>query len=347
MSSSPAKSPGRILVVDLLRLLATFQMVQGHTIDAVLAPAHREGLVHGAWLYARGLTSVAFLFAAGLSFHIATVRCFERHRADPSAVQRRFRRAGTLLLIGYLLHFPLGWALASEPSARLAALHDFAIVDILQCIGVTLALVELLVVWLPSARAVELSCGALGVLALAVAPLAAGLEPGGWTRPLVAYLTPGGGSIFPLLPWAAHMLLGVALAPLLLRGRMGARMLVVGGALLLLAAGGAALGAQLWAEHASRLGWVVVGCAGLNALAGAARRWPDWVLLLAGETLFIYVVHIVLAYGQGLGLADRVGPTLGPAASSLLALGMLVLSCGLALGYRRAAAGLAAGTATG
>ena len=343
--SPSAIASGRILMVDLLRLLATVQMVQGHTIDAVLDPLHRSGPVHDGWTVARGLTSVAFLFVAGLSFHIATLQRFERHRGDPTAIAQRFRRAGTLVLIGYVLHFPAAWLLSSDPVVRSAALHEAAIVDILQCIGLVLAVLEVLVLWLPSRRAVELACGGVGAGILALSPLGATLDPSGALRPVLNYVTPTGGSIFPLLPWAAHMFLGVALAPLLLGGRQWARCAGTGAALL--AAAWAAGGTEpVSSEHLGRLGWVLVGCGGLALLAPAARSWPPWLLGLAGETLFIYVLHIVLAYGQGIGLSDRVGPVLGVGQSVLLAAAMIVLSCGGALIYRRLASGLAARTAT-
>ena len=56
----------RVLFIDLLRVLAAFQMLQGHTIAALLAGSYRHGLLYSLWYGARGLTSIAFLFASGL-----------------------------------------------------------------------------------------------------------------------------------------------------------------------------------------------------------------------------------------------------------------------------------------
>jgi hypothetical protein len=262
-------------------------------------------------------------------------------------VAARFRRAGTLILIGYMLHFPLPALLSGDPLVRSAALTEAVIADVLQCIGLTLALLELLAVSLGDARRVAWLSGILGAGVLALTPLTAALDPAGPLRPVLNYVTPAGGSIFPLVPWAAHMLLGAALAPWLLSGRRAARFVAVGVALLSVGWGAEHAGVQPWAVHLSRLGWVSLGCAGLEALAEAGRRLPPWVLGLAGETLFIYVLHIVLAYGHGLGLADRVGHRLGPWAAAGLAAGMLLLSGAAAVLYRRAASGLAARTATG
>ncbi|MGD8858388.1 MAG: heparan-alpha-glucosaminide N-acetyltransferase domain-containing protein [Myxococcales bacterium] len=338
---------GRVMVVDLLRLVATAQMVQGHTVDAVLSDAYRAGPIHDGWLWLRGLTSVAFLFVAGLSFHLATLRALPRHLSRPGAAAARFRRAGTLILTGYALHFPLPALFTDDPVARSAALTEAVIADVLQCIGLTLALLELLAVWLRDARRVAWVSGALGVALLGVAPLVSTLDPAGPLRPLLNYVTPAGGSIFPLVPWAAHMLIGAALAPWLLSGRRSARFLAVAGGLLALGWGAESAGVAPWAVHLSRLGWVSLGCAGLDGASEAGRRLPSWVLGLAGETLVIYVLHIVLAYGQGVGLADQVGRRLGPWAASGLAVAMLLTSAGAAVLYRRMASGLAARTATG
>ncbi|MDH5676468.1 MAG: DUF1624 domain-containing protein [Myxococcales bacterium] len=328
-------APGRVLTVDLLRLLATFQMVQGHTIDAVLGAAHRAGALHAGWLYLRGLTSVAFLFVAGLSFHLATLRRFERHRADRGAVERRFRRAGTLLLVGYLLHFPADYFLADDPLRQQRALEQASIVDVLHAIGLSLAALELLVLALPSAQAVARVCAGLGALLLLGAPFLVELDPGGFLRPLLNYVTPAGGSIFPLLPWAGHIFAGVALSPFMLAGSLPRRAALVALALLLSAQLAAAVGSPLVADHLSRLGWVCAGCGLLALLEGAAGSWPRWLWVLSGETLFIYVVHIWLCYGQGVGLRDLVGPSLAPLPALGGAAAMLLLSGFGALAYHR------------
>jgi uncharacterized membrane protein len=348
-ADAPATSAARVMVLDLLRLAATFQMVQGHAIDAVLAPEFRTGTIHGAWLWLRGLTSVAFLVVAGLAFHLATLRDLPRHRRDRTAVARRFRRAGLLIALGYALHFPVA-IFSGDAAAAQGALQAAAIVDVLQCIGVTLLLLEGLALILPTARAVEITCCTLGAVVLALSPLLSDLDPRGPLLPLANYMTARGGSLFPLFPWAAHMLLGVGLCGLLLgsreRGRvvrmMAAALVLVGGALALDAAG-----ARLCADHVSRLGWVLAGAALLGTFEPAARTWPTWTRRLAGETLFIYAFHVLLVYGHGVGLGSVIGERLAPLPAASIALFVLAVSAACALGYARAWAGLARRTATG
>ncbi len=320
----------RALALDALRLFAIFQMVQGHTIDAVLADVHRSGALHGLWQSARGLTSVAFLFLAGVGFAFAT-RTERGCSAESRA--RRARRALMLIALGYALRAPVALVLAplGDP-ARAEAWTRFAVVDVLQCIGVTLLLLDALRVLMPDALRRGLLLGGLGATLLALGPLATRVDPSGVFRPLLAFTTSNGGSLFPLVPWAAHALLGAALGPLYF-ARDARRLAWLG-------AGLTALGALLLSLHpalgqVARLGCVIMFSAALLPLEPYIARWPRWLLALAPHSLLIYLLHVVLAYGAGFGLKAVVGHTLGPAASIGVAVAMVVGCALVALGYDR------------
>jgi hypothetical protein len=198
---------------------------------------------------------------------------------------------------------------------------------------------------LPSVRAIEISSALIGALLLAGAPIAQRLEPGAWL-PLLGYLTPRGGSLFPLLPWGGHMLLGAALARVLLGGGRRAAPWLAAALLIGVSHALPAATAPI-PDHLSRLGFVLVALALLAALEPAARVLPAQAWELSGETLFIYVFHVLLAYGSGAGLAALVGQRLAALPSVLLAAAVIALSFAGALGYRRLLAGLARSTATG
>jgi hypothetical protein len=337
-----------VVALDLLRLLAAIQMVQGHTIDAVLAQSARTGEPYSAWLWLRGLTSVAFLFAAGWSFHLATLGDLNRHRGNREAVKHRFRRAGTLIAVGYALHLPIAALTGSDPQAVTEALRLFVAVDVLQCIGASLVVLECLALLLPTRRAVEWVSGLLGAGVLLLSPRLASLEPTGASLLVVNFVTPEAGSIFPLFPWAAHMLLGVWLWGLVLDGKARvARFLAAAGlahACALLAEG---TGASLVHMHLARLGWVLATGAVLVWAERYAREWPAWIWRISEATLFIYAFHVLLVYGQGLGLASLIGPTLSPIVAVALAVLVIAISFGLALVYTRVESGLARRTRKG
>lgn len=330
----------RVRTVDLFRLLATLQMVQGHTLDAVLSAPLRTGPWFEAWSWARGLTSVAFLFVTGLSFHLATVVQLDRHLRDRPAIGRRFGRGALLLGIGYALHAPI--VLTSVPLEE--ALRLAVIVDVLHAIGVALWVLELTVLVARSAALSAVVWAVLAVAALAIAPFTAQLSPEGPLRPLLNFVTPLGGSIFPLVPWTAHVLLGAALAPWLLVADARRRVWRFAIAALALLCVGALARTAEWtlpAAHLSRAGAVLAVGAGLAALEPVALRLPSWAWRLSGETLFIYVVHIALVYGSGLSLRTLVGQTLPLVPALGVALLMVVFSATTALAYPRLVRGLA------
>jgi len=338
--TAPNDSPSqRAYVLDVLRLFAIFQMVQGHTVDAVLDQVHRTGPIHAAWQSARGLTSVAFLFLAGASFAFATRS--ERGRG-PAARARRMRRAAMLIGLGYALRAPFVALLFGDAVAQASALHQAVVVDVLQCIGVTLLGLEGLTLLTPDLEQRTKAAFAIGAFLIVLGPLATELEASGPLRPLLAYATSNGGSLFPLIPWAGHALLGAALGPMFFdhaaesvgmqRGRRAFRLTLLGGLLI-------ALGAWLGAEahpalgHFARAGSVLLVAAALAPLEDVFARWPSWLLSLAQHSLLIYLVHVVLAYGQGVGLASLVGRTLGPWAAIFAAAAMVLVSVLAALAY--------------
>jgi len=341
--SRAARPDRRVVMLDLLRLLAAVQMIQGHTIDAVLDQAVRRGFTFELWTAARGLTAVAFLFVAGLSFHVATLARLERHRASRAAVRARFRRVALLLGLGYLLHLPLGaWATCLDAG------HAGTVVDILQCMAVCLGVAELLALVLPGAHSVALVSGLLAALALWLAPGLQGTAVGGTWAPLAHYVSAAGGSPFPLLPWTAHFFAGVALGGALLDGVLGTRAARLSAAGLALLASSVVPASSLVADHLGRLGGVLLVAALLAVLEERVGRLPTRLERLAGATLTLYVVHIVLVYGDVVGLATVVGPTLSPAAAVGVAALVLVLSVLVVLGDPGRLPGrLAAGRAAG
>jgi hypothetical protein len=83
----------------------------------------------------------------------------------------------------------------------------------------------------------------------------------------------------------------------------------------------------------ARLGSVLLLAALLVPLEDAFARWPAWLLALSRHSLLIYVLHVVLAYGQGIGLSAVVGKTLSPWPAIFAAVSMVAGSCAVALAY--------------
>lgn len=322
---------GRVVAVDLLRLVASFQMIQGHCLDALLVDSLRHGPVFQAWSFVRGLTSVSFLFAAGVSFHLATLLRLDAHLASPSGRRRRLRRGLWLITLGYLMHLPVAATSLQE------ALALGSIVDVLQCIGFTLLLLELLALWLRRRERVAWAAALLGALAFALSPW---LEPlGRVDSPLSQWVSHAGGSIFPVVPWAGHMLWGCALAAFALPDgagtpwpRAAGRLAAVGLGWLLLGLAGATLDWPALARL-TNLGLVALVSAALLVAARHVGRLPRVLERLAGETLALYVFHVLLLYGSVWGLRAQLGHRLSLASGALAVVALGLASVGVALAW--------------
>ena len=346
-----ARPAPRAHFVDLLRLVMSVQMIQGHVIDALLADALRSGTAFEVWTWVRGLTAVGFMTASGVSFHLSSLARWDAYRADSAARARRVRRALMLVAIGYALHAPAG-VLTGDPELARAALAEAQIVDVLQCIGVTMLLLEAMTALARRASQVIAASALLGALAIGLAPLAASVEcEGASLRFLCNYVSRTGGSLFPLLPWSGFVLAGVVLGAVALpdgartRGaRTAARL---GAAAVALGMGSLALDALVvrpsdpLAYSASpafsliRLSAVAAVASVLAAASARLSALPNALRTLAGETLFLYVSHLLALYVAGVGLARVIGRTLGLGAAITMAIAMIALCSTGALAWSR------------
>lgn len=221
LDAAPPK-PGRWLALDLFRFCAVCLMVQGHVFSSLLDSATKaqgwyphHGVIHG-------YTAPMFLFGSGLAFGYTTFRNWGEHAAGGPAALKRFKRYAWLLVIGYALHLPtrsLARLLALEDPARIAS---FVQVDVLQHIGISLAVCQILVlVCARSPRVFATIVGALAAVFISTAPWVWNVDLQGMGLPtwLAAYvngqpLVPGGTlrSPFPLFPWAGFTYVGILVA---------------------------------------------------------------------------------------------------------------------------------------
>ncbi len=357
MTSAPAR-PARVWFVDVVRLLASLQMVNGHTIDAVLLPSIEQGPIFDTYNWARGLVSVCFLMVAGIAFHLSSLARYEHHRRNPAAIRRRFRRALVVIAGGYFLGFP--WAATSpDPAQAELAWTYFSAVGILHCIGAALIILELLVLASRSAIQVVAATGVLAVFAFALAPAADGTLARGEWHPLLNWISHGGGSPFPLLPWSGNVFAGVVVGWIVLPqgGHTAHRIIWARLAALAVVAWLVALAAQAspWslvqaATHpsarpafvVSNLAAVLVVTLGLSIVTAPMRSLPRVLRILSGETLTIYMFHLIVLFGFNIQLARRIGATRTLPEALALAAFMIVLTSAYALAWHHVKARRAA-----
>ncbi len=301
--------PSRRAYLDWLRGVAVLCMIEWHVIDAWTVTAGRDGAAWGAIVVMGGMAAPLFLFLAGVSVPFAigahVSRGADRRRAA-GLVQRRgwevFGLAHLFRLQSFLLNPNAKWSGLLKP-------------DILNILGLGLAGTS----WLVGRG------GARGRRAwwlLLPAAMVLALTPASrhWWWPtllhprLEAYIRPSIYGVFALFPWVAYMPVGAFVGLLIAdpnddagERRLHRRLAVYGAAA---AAAGFALGvmpvpaaladgARVWSRFLTFAGLMT------------AAVWAAWVwmrsprsastsgpLLLFGRTsLFVYWVHVELAYG--------------------------------------------------
>ena len=319
----------RVIFIDLGRALAVAFMLYGHTVSALLAADFQTGTWFDVWQFQRGLTSSLFLLLAGFAFSIATARHWASHLRLSGALVKRVRRFALFVVLGYALHLPAA-RFVDLPSAAEASWRAFLAVDVLQLIGVTFIGVQLLVVVSRTRWAFTLATLGLAAAALLLTPTVWSAEwPTRLPPAISAYFTPATGSLFPVFPWVAFVLLGAGLGQVY--GRWGAANLTRYANVGLLASGAVLLaisfavrrapaffgtgpGAFVPGEVLMRIGACLLILSAIAHLSRRIHRLPHLFGAVAQESLLIYFVHLCIVYGSvwNRGLLQIYGPTLAP-----------------------------------
>lgn len=341
------------VLLDVARAIATLMMLQGHTLDAVLATGLRVGLVFDAWTFLRGLTSCAFLFLSGFVFVFVTDRRLGRKGGARAAADRRLRRFSFFLLLGYALHLPVR-QLTLLTTMDSAQWRSFLAVDVLQCIAVMLTLLQVLALAVRAPRLRAAVVAGLCVLLVAGMPWVWRVEWTGLPLSVASYLSPATGSVFPIFPWGAFVLLGAVVGHLHTRftAHMGPdslvafarRVLAPGGAALLVVSGvGWWLPWQpfgptdFWSNSPSlfclRAGLVLLLVGALARAVPRMTRTPYVIQAIARQSLVVYAVHLCVVYGSiwNAGLKQMVGGALPLAPALGVVVAIWVSMAGLAV----------------
>lgn len=133
----------RYLFLDLLRGIAVFEMINGHTLDALLSLSQKSTMFYQIWLHVRGYTAPLFLFASGIAFSFSTIGR-EDYLFISKKLFHRIRRIIFIILLGYTLHLPYFSIRKIILYATPEDLEKFFNVDILQCIGASILILQVM-----------------------------------------------------------------------------------------------------------------------------------------------------------------------------------------------------------
>ena len=302
--------------IDWLRGVAVLIMIEWHVVDAWTTTESRVGNTYAALAIVGGFAAPLFLFLAGVAIPFAAAS--HQRKSKLAAGSRESMRAAA-------------WALQKRGWQIVLIAHLFRLFsyilnlwgrfdgvfkpDILNILG--LGMVATAWCWGRSPDRVRRIAWLL-VPAAAILLLTPFSRE--WTWPTAlhvraeAYIRPNGWGQFALFPWAAFVFVGAAIGewiaqprPVESEGRFHGQLALGGTAILV--AGIVAFfvpspfkPTEFWTTSASyfliRTGLMTMGLAAAWVWRSGARATrPSFIVLFGQTSLFVYLVHLELAYG--------------------------------------------------
>lgn len=343
-------SSNRLYFIDAVRAFAILMMLQGHFIDTLLDVNFRDenNTAFQIWTYFRGITAPTFFTISGLIFTYLLIRAKQK-----GTLKQRMRKGlirGLMLIgIGYLLRVPIFEWLVGEFNSY------FLVIDVLQCIGLSLIGVVLLYkLTLKNTLVFSVLMLQIGILIFTTEPLYRDLVLPNISEFLANYMTKSNGSVFTILPWFGYIAFGAFIATLFygyvdrpkFKPSIIAGFFIVG-LFLINTSSYALMKLYYWSDFVllkevayfnylyTRLGNVLILFAIFYLFESIVKQ--PLILKIGQKTLSIYIIHFIIIWGSftGTGLHQIIGKTLVPWQAILGALLFLTVVCFISFHYTK------------
>lgn len=320
-------SENRLYFIDAVRAFAILMMLQGHFIDTLLDPVYRDSshTAYRIWEYFRGITAPLFFTISGLIFSYLLIKA--KHKGNEAKRMRKGLERGFLLMaIGYSLRIPiLSWLFGEFNTA-------FLIVDVLQCIGLSLIIIVLMYrITYKKTLVFSILMLVFGLAIFLTEPLYRFLDLPNVPVVISNYVSKSNGSVFNIIPWFGYVAFGAFLSTLFYKylGRPRFKTAIIlsffiFGILLITSSSWILL--QLYTitdiqllKDVSEFNYLFIRLGNVLVIFGMFYAIEHYIkqpiiLKIGQKTLSIYVIHIIIIYGSftGLGLSQYIGKTLVP-----------------------------------
>ncbi|NOY06930.1 MAG: DUF1624 domain-containing protein, partial [Chlorobi bacterium] len=219
MQSVIQQQNGRFVLLDVMRAVAVFMMIQGHSVDALfnmsLLPA--DSVVIQMWNHFRGITAPIFLFGSGFAYVIATTRKSVNGRMPFTLLLKRLRWLLLLFMLGAAMHAPA----PSLSALAHASEHQWDIffrVDILRSMAVALLLLLMMFLFTRTLTQILVTASLLALFFSVGAPF---VHEASWVQDLPrwlrGYFSLADNSFFPIFPFSGYLFAGAAASAVYLK----------------------------------------------------------------------------------------------------------------------------------
>ncbi|NWF91001.1 MAG: DUF1624 domain-containing protein [Ignavibacteriaceae bacterium] len=308
----------RIIFIDLLRAFAVLQMVQGHTVDVLLANDYRDlnSIFFSIWFFMRGMTAPIFLFTSGTVFTYLFRLAKEPFFKNPRVKKGIFRFI-LLVSLGYLIRFP-SFDIFDYSLVTPLQWSIFFAVDVLQLIG--FGILFILIGAFISEKIGKKDNLVFSIAAIFFFALWPWVAQFPWSDympvPIAGYFYQKHGSLFPLFPWVGFLFCGAMLGsylannPAIFKTPQFSIKLGVWGMLLIfifsviksVEISTENLTIKYWTESIGliflRVGFVLILNSLVSFISLKLSSIPKLFVLIGRNTLLIYVVHLIILYGS-------------------------------------------------
>lgn len=314
----------RVEFIDLLRGWAVIVMIETHVVNATLTAGIASSGFFQYVKFINGLVAPSFLFASGLAYAVTTHRKATEYLRFGTPLFKQIGRLLFILGIGYMLHLPQFSLSALLSGTTAGQWKEFFQADVLHCIAVSLLLLQVFLLIVRSELQLYRIALIMAAGVLFATPLMWGVdfhERIPWIA--ASYLNGLHHSLFPLFPWLVFLFAGAVVgysyiqareAPALPDGRPTEVLMmrgVVGWGITLMVlsvlieplASRVYPTYDYWRYSPSfvmlRLGIVMLLCALMfwwEQQRGVRTGSP--ITLIGRESLIVYVVHLMLIYGD-------------------------------------------------
>ncbi|MFN8938469.1 MAG: heparan-alpha-glucosaminide N-acetyltransferase domain-containing protein [Acidobacteriota bacterium] len=301
-------SQSRLGFLDWTRGFGALIMLQGHVTHSFMSRDLRESSAFILSQFIGGMPPAFFLFLTGVTLGFLMDSLSRKEPNRSSRLLAALLRARYLIVIALLFRLQL-W-LFSYPHSHFS---DIWRVDILNCMGLTVAVLSWLVVF--DTRQRVLHAATSGLLIACLSPLVTQADWTGVPELLRHYLRPDTNN-FSLFPWGAFLAFGVSagsvfrLVPTGDYGKMMQWSMLCGLGLILLANFASSIPYSLYRKSDFWLdspGLILIKTGVVLCLTAMGYLWmtykqgrSSWVALLGQHSLLVYWVHIELVYGRWL-----------------------------------------------
>jgi peptidoglycan/LPS O-acetylase OafA/YrhL len=301
-------SSSRLQYLDWVRGLAAVTMLHGHVWDSFLRDDLRSGGPYILSQFLGGMPPAIFLFLTGVTLAFLMDSSEKKGLGPRERMKAAFQRSGYLFFLAFAFRIQ-AWIFGIP-----APWQDLFRVDVLNCMGFSIALLSTMAIFRTAERARLCAVLALGVAF--ASPLVSQLNWSGVPWMIRGYLIPDQ-KLFGFFPWGAYLAFGVAtgsairLIPEESMERAMQWAAIIGGVTILACQYFASLPfsiytkSEFWlnspAQVLTKQGvtMVILAIAFLWTRFGAREGW-SWVRQFGTTSLLVYWVHIEMVYGRGL-----------------------------------------------